>query len=97
MHIRASQSADRGPRKALGKDLEGPGGCFYAQDCPFQSILVGQAKRRSEYGNSGSWLELLSYLLHATFSFRPIKGNLGLILLELQLVAAVWDPRVTFI
>ena len=96
MHTWGSQRADRGPRKALGKDLEGPGGCFYAQDCPFQSILVGQAKRRSKYGHSGSWWEV-SYLLHAKFSFKPIKGNLGLILLELQLVAAVWDPRMAFI
>ena len=48
MLIRASQSADRGPRKALGKDLEAFGGYFDAQDCPFQSILVGQGKLRGE-------------------------------------------------
>ena len=44
--------------------------------------------------------ELMGVVLHASrgrlFVFNPIKGNFGLIL-EPQMIAVVWDPRVTLI
>ena len=76
MHIRASQSADRGPRKALGKDLEASGGVYL---CSRLSFSVDTCRASLEAKQVREFWELMGVVLHASckLCLEPHQGQLG--------------------